>query len=166
MAVIYQQLCPVLFGNDAIVDMAKRAAGEGRKKAFIGCDKGVRAVGAADRVADALKAEGIDSLIYDEIIPDAPDTLVNSIAEKMAAYGTDLIIGLGGGSSLDACKAAGVVLDNGKPINVFMEENGNPGFVAKAPAAVIDGEKEKLANYKDMLEKTLARIPEIEAKLK
>ncbi|MBR4151056.1 MAG: valine--tRNA ligase, partial [Firmicutes bacterium] len=40
---------------------------------------------------------------------------------------------------------------------------GNPGFVAKAPAAVIDGEKEKLANYKDMLEKTLARIPEIEA---
>ena len=42
MAVMYQQLCPVLFGNDAVADMAKRAAGEGRKKAFICCDKGVR----------------------------------------------------------------------------------------------------------------------------
>ena len=102
MAVIYQQLCPVLFGNDAIAAMAQRAADEGRKKAFICCDKGVRAGGAADRVAEAMKAVGVDSYIYDDIIPDAPDYSVNEIAAKMAEWGTDLILGLGGGSSLDA----------------------------------------------------------------
>jgi len=42
----------------------------------------------------------------------------------------------------------------------------NQGFVAKAPAKVIDAEKEKLANYQDMLAKTVARIPEVEAKIK
>ena len=137
MAVIYQQLCPVLFGNDAIADMAKRAAADGRKKAFIVCDKGVRAIGAADRVADALKANGVDAFIYDDIVPDAPDNVVMQLAKAMEAYGTDLILGLGGGSSLDAAKAAGVAMDNGQPINVFMEENGNPGFEIKTPCYVI-----------------------------
>lgn len=137
MAVIYQQLCPVLYGTDALAEMCKRAAAEGKKKAFICCDKGIRAVGAADRVAQALKAEGVDSFIYDEVIPDAPDTFVNPLADKMKEYGTDLIIGLGGGSSLDAAKAAGVAMDNGKPINVFMEENGNPGFIVKVPVYVV-----------------------------
>ncbi len=137
MAVIYQQLCPVLYGNDAVAAMAKRAREEGRKKAFIVCDKGVRAIGAADRVAGALGAEGVDSFIFDDILPDAPEGNVNDLAARMAEFGTDLILGLGGGSSLDAAKAAGVVLDNGRPIGVFMEENGNPGFTIKTPAYVI-----------------------------
>jgi valyl-tRNA synthetase len=37
----------------------------------------------------------------------------------------------------------------------------NPGFVAKAPAAVIDGEKEKLAKYKEMLEATEAALAQL-----
>ena len=137
MAVTYQQLAPVLYGNDAVAEMAKRAAAEGRKMAFICCDKGVKAAGAADKVADAFKAEGVGSYIFDECIPDAPDEFVNAMAAKMAEQGTDLIVRLGGGSSLDAAKAAGVTLDNGQPINVFMEENGNPGFVTKTPAYVV-----------------------------
>ncbi|MBR6351702.1 MAG: class I tRNA ligase family protein, partial [Firmicutes bacterium] len=42
----------------------------------------------------------------------------------------------------------------------------NEQFVSKAPEKVINNEREKLANYRDMLAKTLARIPEVEAKLK
>ena len=56
MAVTYQQLAPVLYGNDAVAEMAKRAAADGRKKAFICCDKGVKAAGVADKIADAFKA--------------------------------------------------------------------------------------------------------------
>lgn len=37
----------------------------------------------------------------------------------------------------------------------------NPGFVAKAPAAVIDEEKAKMNDYADKREKTLARIAEL-----
>lgn len=137
MAVIYEQLAPVLYGVGAISDMAKRIADEGRKKAFICCDKGVKASGAADTVSQALKAAGVDCTVYDECVPDAPDTYIGIIAQKMSEYGPDVIIGLGGGSSMDAAKAAGVVYDNGQPINVFMEENGNPGFEIKTPAYVV-----------------------------
>jgi len=137
MAVTYQQLAPVLYGNDAVAEMAKRAAAEGRKMAFICCDKGVKAAGAADKVAAAFTAAGVGSTIFDGCIPDAPDTFVDTLAAKMAEAGTDLIVGLGGGSSLDAAKAAGVALDMGQPIHVFMEENGNPGFATKTPAFVV-----------------------------
>ncbi|MBQ9692151.1 MAG: valine--tRNA ligase [Clostridia bacterium] len=37
----------------------------------------------------------------------------------------------------------------------------NPGFVAKAPAAVIEGEKEKLAKYREMLEATEAALAQL-----
>jgi valyl-tRNA synthetase len=42
----------------------------------------------------------------------------------------------------------------------------NQAFVSKAPAKVIEAEREKLADYEDMLEKVQARIPVVEGKLK
>ncbi len=45
------------------------------------------------------------------------------------------------------------------------EKLANEKFVAKAPEDVIQAEKEKLSNYRDMLDKTLARISVIERKL-
>ena len=41
----------------------------------------------------------------------------------------------------------------------------NPGFVNKAPEAKINEEKEKLANYKDMLEKVIDRLAMVEEKI-
>ena len=42
----------------------------------------------------------------------------------------------------------------------------NEGFVAKAPEAVVNAEREKLAKYEDMLAKIIERIPVVEAKVK
>ena len=37
----------------------------------------------------------------------------------------------------------------------------NPGFINKAPEAKINEEKEKLANYKEMLENVKARLQKL-----
>lgn len=137
MAVTYEQLAPVLFGTDALTDLGKKVGTMGLKKAFICCDKGVKASGAADKVATALQDNGVESYIYDEIIPDVPDTFVDQVAKIAGDWGADLMLGVGGGSSMDTAKAAGVVMDNGKPLATFMEENGNPGFKIKTPAYVV-----------------------------
>jgi len=42
----------------------------------------------------------------------------------------------------------------------------NPGFVGKAPEAKIQAERDKLANYEEMLSKVIAQIESLEAKLK
>lgn len=137
MAVTYTQLAPVLFGTDAVEQMAEKIAADGRKRAYITCDKGIRASGSADKVAKALNDNGVDTYIFDGCIPDAPDTFIDELASSAKEWGADILIGVGGGSSLDAAKAAGVVIDNGRPIATFMEENGNPGFEVKTPAYVI-----------------------------
>lgn len=137
MASTYGQLCPVLFGKGAIEDMAARAANEGVKNVFLVCDKGVRMAGAADKIASTLEQKGMTVNIFDECIPDAPDTFIDELAAKGKEFGPDLILGVGGGSSMDAAKAAGVVIDNDRPIHVFMQENGNPGFTVRTPVYVI-----------------------------
>ena len=45
MAALYQQLCPVLFGDNAVGEMAKQIAEKGYKHVFICCDAGVRKAG-------------------------------------------------------------------------------------------------------------------------
>ncbi|MBR3262495.1 MAG: iron-containing alcohol dehydrogenase [Lachnospiraceae bacterium] len=137
MAALYQQLCPVLFGDNAVGEMAKQIAEKGYKHVFICCDAGVRKAGIVELVENALKEEGLAYSMYDEILPDTPDTVVDELAAKIAQTGADIILAVGGGSTMDAAKAAGVVLDNGDSIRKYMEENGNPGFVVKTPVYAI-----------------------------
>ena len=137
MAALYQQLCPVLFGDNAVGEMAKQIAEKGYKHVFICCDAGVRKAGIVELVENALKEEGLSYSMYDEILPDTPDTVVDELAAKIAQTGADIILAVGGGSTMDAAKAAVVVLDNGDSIRKYMEENGNPGFVVKTPVYAI-----------------------------
>jgi alcohol dehydrogenase class IV len=137
VAALYQQLCPVLFGDNAVGEMAKQIAEKGYKHVFICCDAGVRKAGIVELVENALKEEGLAYSMYDEILPDTPDTVVDELAAKIAQTGADIILAVGGGSTMDAAKAAGVVLDNGDSIRKYMEENGNPGFVVKTPVYAI-----------------------------
>ena len=137
MAALYQQLCPVLFGDNAVGEMAKQIAEKGYKHVFICCDAGVRKAGISELVENALKEEGLGYSVYDEILPDTPDTVVDELAEKIRQTGADIILAVGGSSTMDAAKAAGVVLDNGDSIRKYMEENGNPGFTVKTPVYAV-----------------------------
>ena len=108
MAALYQQLCPVLFGDNAVGEMAKQIAEKGYKHVFICCDAGVRKAGIVGLVEDALKEVGLTYSMYDEILPDTPDTVVDELAAKIGQTGADIILAVGGGSTMDAAKAAGV----------------------------------------------------------
>ena len=137
MAALYEQLCPVLFGENAIEEMAERIVQGGYQHVFICCDAGVRKAGISELVENALKEKDLSYSVYDEILPDTPDTVVDELAETIRQTGADIILAVGGGSTMDAAKAAGVVLDNGDSIRKYMEENGNPGFVVKTPVYAV-----------------------------
>ena len=95
MAALYQQLCPVLFGDNAVGEMAKQIAEKGYKHVFICCDAGVRKAGIVELVENALKEEGLAYSMYDEILPDTPDTVVDELAAKIAQTGADIILAVG-----------------------------------------------------------------------
>lgn len=76
------------------------------KKALIVCGKSsARASGALADVTSALDSLEIGYEIFDKIVENPPVEVCYEGGRKAIAYGADFVIGIGGGSPLDAAKA-------------------------------------------------------------
>jgi alcohol dehydrogenase len=78
-------------------------------------DKGIVTSGLLDKVVSQFP--GIR--IFDEIEANPKSDTINKIAEKIRGMGPDLIIGMGGGSPLDAGKALALLATNGGNIEAY-----------------------------------------------
>jgi len=87
-------------------------------------DEGVRAAGVLDPLLDAVEASGRSYTIYDGVQPDPTDVVVHEAASVYDEAGADLILGVGGGSSIDTAKAASILATNDGHILDF-EGSGN-----------------------------------------
>ncbi len=93
------------FGFGAVQLAGQEAQRLGARHAFILTDPGVHAVGLAEPVIASLSAAGITHTLYTHC-PANPDVAsVDSAAADFRQSGADLILGLGGGSPIDAAKA-------------------------------------------------------------
>lgn len=116
---IYQQKAPVLFGCGVVSELGEKLKGLGGTKAFCVYDAGVGASGIADRIIGILKAAGIETVPYDKVGSEAPDSLVNAGADFARASGVDCVVGIGGGSCLDISKFFAVLLTNPGPVSDY-----------------------------------------------
>jgi alcohol dehydrogenase class IV len=92
----------IVFGEDAIQELAQI---EGQK-AFIVTDHTIHSLGFVDLVVAQLDAAGLQWEIFDDVEPDPSILTVTRCAGKISEFKPDWILGLGGGSCLDAAKAA------------------------------------------------------------
>lgn len=97
--------CPVIFGVDAAQNVGTKTKEFGCKKILLVCDKGVRSTGMVDKIEEYLKNEKIDVVIFDGILPDPPDTMVDQVSALFKSENCDGIVAIGGGSTLDTAKA-------------------------------------------------------------
>lgn len=92
------------------------------KRAVIVCGAhGAAASGALGDVCDILAQNGVECLIYDKITENPPIACCYDGGQSAAAFNADFVIGIGGGSSLDAAKAIAAFAANPDipPIDVF-----------------------------------------------
>lgn len=68
--------------------------------------------GVLQKVIDLLAAAGMESAVYSGVEPDPRFSTVYRGAEKMKAFGPDVIVALGGGSAMDAAKAMWVYYEH------------------------------------------------------
>lgn len=115
----YTQQCPVLFGVGAANQVADKVKEFGGTRAFCIYDQGVKMTGSADRIIKMLQDAGIETICFDGVLPDAPDFLVNEVGILANESAINIIIGIGGGSTLDTAKAVAVLVDNPGPINQY-----------------------------------------------
>lgn len=99
-------------GAGAIESIATEAVGRGFKKAFVCSDPDLIKFGVTKKVLDVLDKANLAYEVYSDI---KPNPTIENVQNGVAAYkkaGTDYIIAIGGGSSMDTAKAIGIIINN------------------------------------------------------
>lgn len=103
----------LVFGNGVLEKVGAIAGELGGNRALLVTDKGIAAAGHADRAISFLKAAGIQVAVYDAVHENPTTRDVADCLAVAREHQTDLIIGLGGGSSMDTAKGTNFILTNG-----------------------------------------------------
>jgi alcohol dehydrogenase class IV len=100
----------------ALEELGPRAKALGTSKALIVTDRGLVQAGIAERVAAQLAKSGIAAEIFAEVQPNPTMKEVRNGVALWKNGGFDLLVGLGGGSSMDAAKVIASILLTGRPL--------------------------------------------------
>lgn len=99
-------------GAGAIKEIPGEIKRRGYKKALVCSDPDLVGFGVTAKVTDELDNEGIAWSLYDRI---KPNPTIQNIKDGVAAFkasGADMIVAIGGGSSMDTAKGIGVIVEN------------------------------------------------------
>lgn len=104
------------FGDGVIKNVGKEAKILNATKVMIVADKGVIGAGLIKPVEAALKAEGVDYVLFDKVVTNPRIVHCNEGYEMAKAEKVDCLVAVGGGSPMDTAKAIGTLLTHGKTV--------------------------------------------------
>lgn len=116
---IFQTTRRIVMGAGAvnqIADEVKRLRGT---KVTIITDPGLVQSGIITRVEDLLSQAGLKIARFSGVEPDPRYEIVAEAAEAVRREKADLLLGIGGGSSLDIAKVAAILVTNADPVTSY-----------------------------------------------
>jgi len=99
----------IVFGNGSSASAGERMKAMGCTKVLIVTDKGVVKAGLVAPIAEALEKAGLEYVIWDKSMPNAPDTTCLECADFLNGEQCDGVLAIGGGSSIDTAKASTLI---------------------------------------------------------
>ena len=109
----FQPRTRLLYGTGVVDQVGVLARELEGRHVLLVTDPGVVRAGHAQRVIDSLKGAGLVVEVFDRVFENPTVSLVQDCAEMANEHPVDLIIGLGGGSSLDTARGCNFVCTNG-----------------------------------------------------
>ena len=106
------------FGKGAREELAGEIQKRGFKKVFLVTDKSLVEAGVSAKVEEILKNANIPYEMYDEIKPNPTIKNVTDGVEACKNSGADVIVAVGGGSSIDTAKGISIVMTNPDRIDI------------------------------------------------
>ena len=100
------------FGYGVLAKLPECVLSLGARRIFLITDPGIRAAGILQTVLNLLAGAQIGCEVYEGVKPDSGTKLIAEAAERLRSSKADVVIGLGGGSSLDTAKAVAILLTN------------------------------------------------------
>jgi alcohol dehydrogenase len=119
----------ITFGCGSLENLGNEIKRVNGGKVLVVTDPGLKSAGVVDAVAAALDKTKLNYSVFAEVEPDPRVEVALASVAAAKAYGPDVIVGLGGGSSLDISKITSVLLTNEGPIEKYfgMELVPRPG---------------------------------------
>ena len=99
-------------GAGAIQEIATEVKSRGFKKAFVCSDPDLVKFGVTAKVLKVFDDNGFPYELYSNIKPNPTIENVQTGVEAFKNAGTDYLIAIGGGSSMDTAKAIGIIINN------------------------------------------------------
>ena len=109
----------ILFGIGAVEQLGDCVASIKGKKVFIVTDKLVAGLDSFKGVEKSLKDKNIEYHLYTDVEANPKDLQVDRGAKLYEQTHSDIILAVGGGSSIDSAKAIGIVVNNGGSIRDY-----------------------------------------------
>lgn len=126
----------IVFGKNASKKIGEELVNLGSKHVLIITDKGIVKAGLLEGIVESIQQQGISYRIFDEVPPNPPREIVNKGIDVFKSENCDSLVAVGGGSSIDAAKAIGIMIHNdGDIIEYDNSELGGKEF--KNPGAPV-----------------------------
>lgn len=116
----YDPRTRVVFGAGVITQLGSLAREWGGARVLLVSDPGLKAAGHSQRGIEALTSAGIEVAMFDAVHPNPTTCDVDAGVAFAREERIDLIVGLGGGSSMDVAKGINFLLTNGGRLEDYL----------------------------------------------
>jgi alcohol dehydrogenase len=106
---IFSTVADIEFGEGSSSLLGDRISSMGLRNAFIVSDPGILSLGLMDQALADLVKHKVEYQIFSKVTADPPEQIVLQAASELRASECDLVIGFGGGSSMDVAKIIAVL---------------------------------------------------------
>lgn len=111
------------FGKGEVQKTGDIVKGYGKKVLVVTGRSSAQKTGTLDKVLASLRNADVDALVFDRIEPNPRATTIDEAALIAREERCELILGLGGGSAMDAAKAIATVALSRRPIHEYIRGN-------------------------------------------
>ena len=112
----FQHRTRIISGPGQLESVGQHAVDLGANRVMVVCDPGIRQAGYAQRAVQSLHQSNMETEVFDDFGENPTASMVDAGTERAAQFRPDLLIGLGGGSSMDCCKGINFVYSCGGTI--------------------------------------------------
>lgn len=107
------------YGVGKVGQLIDEVKGLNSKRPLVVTDKGIVKAGILKGIEEQLKQSNVDYKVFSDVESNPWDTTVEKVVDLAKEHKADLMIAVGGGSSMDTAKSAGMLVTNGGKIHDY-----------------------------------------------
>ena len=117
---LFKMPTKIVFGVNKALKIGDIIKDLGMKKVFIVTDKFLKSTECVENLVNSLISQGFEVTVFTDIVPEPPIEVVNKAADILKESDSDVVIAVGGGSTIDICKAMCMLKNNEGSIKEYL----------------------------------------------